>query len=617
MRKKHRLGKAFPDEFKKVTSKSAHFHRFGDPSAWQENLIAPPIETDDTENVSSWRKLVFYSFVLITFAIFALRLINLQIVDGKDNRQLADSNRIQIRIIHAPRGVIYDRNGKILAQNEPGFRLVDPNHPNAKTQYLGRDQAMQMEINKDPKYQNLEIDTIRSYPFGKETTHILGYVSEIAGDEMKDPKYAGYKLGDKIGRGGVEETYEKVLRGADGGEVIEVDAEGRQLRTITQTPAVPGQSLYLSIDEDLQHLAYTNLESQVKKVGSCCGAVVAENPQNGEILALVSYPSYDPKDLANAVSAANSPMLDRAISGTYPPGSTFKIASSLAGLSSGKITSTTAYEDTGVMQLGPYSFANWYFSEYGRKEAGSVNVIKALQRSNDIYFYQLGQTIGENQLGVTAKKLGLGQTLGIDIPGEVDGLIPDDAWKEKNVGDVWYPGDTLHMAIGQGYVLATPLQISNLISQVAANGNQYPPHLAYKITDPWGNMIKGFRFDPVNHNDFKLSDIKLVQEGLNLVPKFGGTAWPLFTFPIPTAGKTGTAEFGDPKNKTHAWYTAYAPINNPTLSITALVEAGGEGSTVASPIVKEMYRYYFSPDKKHLIRDTNDIATDSAKTLGE
>ena len=615
--KKLKLGKAFPDEFRKVTARSGHVHRIGDADSWQENLMAPVREVEETSNISSWRKLVFYSLVLITFAVFGLRLINLQIVEGKNNRELADSNRIQIKVIHAPRGVIYDRNGKILAQNEPGFRLLNPNNPQAKAEYLSRDQAMQMEIKMDPNYQNLELDSIRSYPFSEKTTHILGYVSEITADELKDSKYQGYKIGDKIGRGGIEETYEKVLKGVDGGEVIEVDAQGRKLRTITQSPPIPGQNIYLTIDMDLQNLAYLNLESQVKKVGSCCGAVVAENPQNGEVLALVSYPSYDPKNLADAVTAANSPLLNRAIGGTYPPGSTFKIASSLAGLSSGKITVSTSFEDTGVMQLGPYSFANWYFSEYGRKEAGPVNVIKALQRSNDIYFYQLGQVIGEEQLGQTAKKLGMGQTLGIDIPGEAKGLIPDDAWKQENYDQVWYPGDTLHMSIGQGFVLATPLQISNLISQVAADGNQYPPHLALKITDPQGNAIKNFKFDPINHNDFKQSDINLVKQGLELVPKFGGTAWPFFTFPVSTAGKTGTAEFGDPKNKTHAWYTAYAPLNNPTLSVTALVEAGGEGSTVASPIVKEMYRWYFSPDKSHLIKDTNDVATSSARTLGE
>jgi len=619
MRKKtgHKLGQAFPDEFKKVTASSGHVHSFGDTQSWQENLIAPPLESESTNNISSWRKIGFYSLGLIVMAIFALRLINLQIVEGKSNRELADSNRIQVRVIHAPRGVIYDRNGKILAQNEPGFRLLDPNNPGAKAQYLGRDEAMQMEIKMDPSYQNLEVDTIRSYPNGPLTAHILGYVSEITADELKEPAYQNYRAGDKVGRLGIEQTYEKVLRGIDGGEVIEVDAQGKKLRTITETPPIPGQNVYLSIDLDLQKLAFQNLQTQISKVKSCCGAVVAENPQNGEILTLVSYPSFDPQNLAAAVTGENSPMLDRVISGTYPPGSTFKIATSLAGLSSGKITNETSFEDTGVLNLGPYTFANWYFSEYGRKESGPINIVKAIQRSNDIYFYQLGQTVGEGQLGDIAKKLGLGAPLGIDIPGESEGLIPDDKWKVDNIGEVWYPGDTLHMAIGQGYVLVTPLQISNLISQVADNGNQYPPHLALKITGPSGNIIKNFKFDPVNRNDFKQSDINLVKQGLELVPKFGGTAWPFFTFPFLTAGKTGTAEIGDAQNHTHAWYTAYAPVNNPTLSITALVESGGEGSTVASPIVKEMYRWYFSPDKAHLIRDTNDVATESARTLGE
>ena len=410
------------------------------------------------------------------------------------------------------------------------------------------------------------------------------------------------------------QSYEKTLRGIDGGEIIEVDSTGKKLRTLRKTDPIPGQNLYLSIDADLQNLAHKLLEETIQKTKSCCGAIVAQDPISGQILALASYPSFNPKNITDALSAPNSPLLNRAIAGTYPPGSTFKIASSLAGLDSGKIDADTQFEDTGVMNLGPFTFANWYFTQYGRKE-GSVNLVKALKRSNDIFFYRLGELTGEKVLSDSAKKSGLGKVLGIDIPGEVNGLIPDDNWKQENIGEVWYPGDTLHMAIGQGFVLTTPLQINNLVSLIAADGRQYPPHLGLKITGPEGNLIKEFKYE-FSTPSFKESDIALVKQGLSEVPKDGGTAWPFFSFPISSAGKTGTAEYGDLK-KTHAWYTGYAPANDPKIAVTVLIEGGGEGSTVASPIVKEMFRWFLSEDKSNLIKDLGVVATDSARTLGE
>ncbi len=460
------------------------------------------------------------------------------------------------------------------------------------------------------------------------TAHILGYMGQITENELKSPQFSqydpqtnptGYKIGDLVGRGGIEQVYESQLRGVDGGEIDEVDAQGNVVRVLNKIDPIPGQNVYLSININLQQEVYKDLAKGVQAAKSCCGAAVVEDPNSGQVLALASYPSFDPSNLGPALTDPNSPMLDRAISGQYPPGSTFKIASALAGLSSGKITDKTTYMDTGILHLGPYSFANWYYSEYGRMEQGPIDIVRAIQRSNDTYFYQLGAVTGETVLGNTAQKLGLGQVLGIDLPGEEPGLIPTDEWKLKNVGVVWYPGDTLHMVIGQGYVLATPLQIANLISIVAANGKQYPPHLALKITAPDNRVIKQFKFSSFTTTKFPQEDLNLVKQGLSEVPQTGGTAWPFFTFSIPTAGKTGTAEFGDPQNRTHAWYASYAPINSPQLSMAILVEAGGEGSNVSSPIAKQIYTWYFSKDKNHLTNFDRApiIATESAKTLGE
>jgi len=598
---------AFKDELAKVTSKQGHFKKGDD--TWVDSMLPNFDSGEAGEEKSPWKVVYLLIISLIIFFTLFLRLFHLQIVKGAENRILADGNRIQIKMIHAPRGVIYDRSGRVLAENSPGFRLKN----GQKVTYISRDEALKLEAKGDPDFKNLEVDSIRSYPMGQVSAHILGSVSEITPDELKNLK--GYRIGDRLGRGGVEETYESLLKGVDGGEVVEVDAKGEVLRSLRKFDPTPGKNLYLSVDIDLQKLTFNLLQDAIKKAGSCCGSAIVEDPTTGQILSLVSMPSFEPEHLSDYLSADHFPILNRAIAGTYPPGSTFKIASSLAGLSSGKITPDTIFEDTGEIYLGPYKFSNWYFNQYGRTE-GPVNLVKAIQRSNDTYFYRLSQSTGEKVLGEAAKKMGLGKSLGIDIPGEVSGLIPDNDWKVKHVGEVWFPGDTLHMAIGQGFVLATPLQILNLSSVVASGGNQLTPHLALKLTDSKDNLVKEFKF-PESKVDFKKEYLDLVKKGMIEAASSGGTAWPLFVFPIQTAGKTGTAEYGDPKNRTHAWYTAFAPADNPKIAVVVLVEGGGEGSSVASPIAKEIFRWFLSPDKKNLIKDNNVVATDSAKQLGE
>lgn len=618
--RRKKLGLAFKDELSKVNRPYGHFGKKSRDLQWQDHFLPNFRPEDETEKVSPWRLITLACICLVVFFGLFVRLFHLQVVQGKENRELADSNRIQIKIIHAPRGVIYDRGGKILAENNPGFRL--------KEKFIGRDEALALEARGDKAVDELEVDAIRYYPLGPVTAHILGYVGQISEEELKDPKYTGYRMGDRIGRSGVEQIYETYLRGKDGAEIIEVDASGRKLRSLRKVDPIPGKNLYLAIDADLQKVAFDSLKSGLEKVGSCCGAVVGVNPKSGEVLVLASLPSFDgnaftdPKrneEVGGYFNDPMSPMLNRAISGTYPPGSTFKIASALAGLSSGKVTAQTQIEDTGVMYLGPWSFANWYFTEYGRKE-GMVDVVKALQRSNDIFFYRVGEMVGEKILGEAATKIGFGKKLGIDLPGEADGLIPDNDWKEENIGVSWYPGDSLHMAIGQGYVLATPLQVLASTAFIADNGNLIQPHLAVKVTQPGDGsaIVKQFRFEPIVKGIFKQEEIDLVKKGLEAVPKDGGTAWPFFGFSVPTAGKTGTAEFGDPKNKTHAWYTSYAPADEPQVALTVLAEAGGEGSNAPALITKDIYTWYFNPDKSNIKSlDNYAIATESARTLGE
>ncbi len=606
--RKRKLGHAFLDEVHKVNRPFGHFSNPKD-GLWQDNLLPNYKDLQDFQ-LSPWRLVFTSAICILSFFLLFIRLFHMQIVSGSDNRQRADSNRIQVNVVHAPRGVIYDRAGSVLAENNPGYRL--------KGKFLQRDEVLKMEGRSDPTLRELEMDTIRSYPDGLRFSHIIGYTGEITEEELRDSKYSGYKAGDRIGRSGIESIYEKFLRGVDGAEVVEVDSNGKKIRAIRNKEPIPGNNLYLSIDSGLQKAAYDALETGVKKSSSCCGAAVALDPKTAEVLALVSLPSFDANAFNDPLKASSvskyftdshTPLLNRAIAGVYPPGSTFKMVLALAALQGNHITPETVYEDTGVMRLGPYTFANWYFTQYGQKD-GPVNVYKALQRSNDIYFYQLGYKMGEKVIGESARKLGFGKQVGVDLPGEVDGLVPDNEWKQRVVGEVWYPGDNLHLAIGQGYLLTTPIQILTLTGLLANDGQLNRPHLVTRITNPEGKVVQDFNAEPFIKNSFSQKNIEVVKEGMSLVTKDGGTAWPFFSFPIPTSGKTGTAEFGDPKGKTHAWYTSYAPTDNPTIAMTVLVEAGGEGSTVAGAISKDIYGKYFNVS-------STPIATSSARILKE
>lgn len=623
--KKKSLGFGFLDEVAKVTLPNRRPKiQKDEENSWQDHLL-PNFDSEfkrDGKNISPFRNTIILSIYLTIFFIIVVRLFHLQVVKGREFRDLADGNRIQIKVIHAPRGVIFDRNDKILAANSPAFRLVD--EKTKKAQLITREDALELEVKNDPRVKDLEIDNVRSYPQGAKLAHVIGYVGEISQKQLDSGEFKDYKTGDRIGQFGAEAQYEKLLNGIDGGEIIEVDSAGSKLRTLRKSPPIPGQNIYLNIDSDLQERIYQLTKEVLDKVGSCCGAVLAMEPASGQILALVSFPSFDPnlftvnldEGAINSIfSDPSSPILNRVIAGTYPPGSTFKIVSSLAALASGKITKETIFEDSGIIYLGSFSFSNWYFTQYGKTE-GPVDLIKAIRRSNDTYFYRVGQAVGEKGLTVWSKKLLLGQKLGIDIPGEVEGLVPDEEWKQKTFNLPWYPGDTLHMAIGQGFVLTTPLQILGITSYIANDGVLNKPQLLKKV-EVNERLVKGFKPQVIIANLLPKNYVEVIKIGLKEVAKSGGTAWPFFTFPISTAGKTGTAEYGDPKGRTHAWYTSFAPADDPKIAMVVLIEGGGEGSSVAAPIAKEVYRWFLSEDKNKLVQDVYTPATDSGRTLGE
>ncbi len=562
-------------------------------------------------------RLFFPILLLIVLPVILLiKLASLQLVNGSYYRNLSNSNRTRTNIIHAPRGIIFDRNGVPLVFNIPGFREVQGEKANLVT----RNKAMELIAKGND---HLEIDSLRQYPLIEATAHVLGYVGQITKEDLGHQEYTNYRSTDVIGKAGIEEQYEHTLRGVDGRELVEVDAIGKKVRTLGETDPVPGKDITLTIDSKVQQAAYDAIPPDKK------AAVVASTPK-GEIVAMVSRPSFDPNlftmDKTYTASSSgytsvadvltdgeNQPLLNRVIGGVYPPGSTFKLITAAAGLENNIITPTYTVEDTGVLKVGTFSFANWYYLEHGKTD-GQVNVIKAISRSNDIFFYKLAEKVSVDTLSALGAKFGLGQKLGIDLIGEQKGLLPTKAWKLKAIGEQWYLGDTYHYGIGQGYLLTTPLQV-NSWTEVLANGGQlYKPKVIM-------NTIN----NPVRKDIVSAKTINTIRQGMIGACSPGGVAYPLYQFKVKNAKlqvdgrnfltvvgtasaglknpeeyrqisvacKTGTAQVGDEDTQPHAWITLFAPAYNPQIVVTVLVESGGQGSEVAAPIAKKVLEAWF------------------------
>src|SRR3989344_2182609 len=406
--------------------------------------------------------LLFVVFFLV-FAVLILRAFFLQVIKGEYFRELSNQNRTKTVAIHAARGVIFDRNGTPLVFNEPGYRIIKDN----KTVLLNHDQALPMLSNSNNQ---LEVDSLRRYPYADEISHVLGYIGQISPEELKSPLFSEYKGNDLIGKEGIERSYEQRLKGIDGRKLLEVDSSGKTLRSLGQDEPIAGVDVTLTLDLKLQQKTHEAMKN-VKK-----GAAIVSKP-NGEILSLVSKPSFDPNLFtmgenykASTISAytniesvladsQNQPLLDRAISGVYPPGSTFKIVVASAALKDKVIDENFTILDTGILRVGAFSFSNWYFTGYGRTD-GTVNVVKGIQRSNDIFFYKLAEALGVESIAKGAASFFVGKQLGIDLLGEASGTLPSESWKKENIGEGWYLGDTYHYGIGQGYLLSTPLQVN-------------------------------------------------------------------------------------------------------------------------------------------------------------
>lgn len=520
-------------------------------------------------------KRVYQFSLVVVFLLLAVRLFFLTGVKGSYYLLQAEENRIRKRKLPAPRGIIYDRHQESLVENVPIYYQGEERI--SRERYLLEQESLATAGRVEFK---------RRYKLAEQTAAVLGFLGPISLGELVD-----YPCSDKVdeetwvGRGGVEEQYDCLLQGKPGWQLLEENIGGEATRIVGEVAFESGEDLILTIDKDLQKKAAEVLSGQR-------GALIVSAPQNGEILALASWPNFDPniftyrrneERINRLLHDDSQPFLNRAISARFPPGSVFKLLSGLAALEEGEIDPGTKIEDTGVIRVGDYEYSNWYYTEHGQKE-GQIDIVKALQRSNDIFFYRVGEYLGVDKMVQWADKFALRESTGIDLPAEISGFMPTAAWKQETLGEGWFLGNDFHLAIGQGYLALTPLEV-NVMTNVFASGGQFcTPRVRKGSAD-----CRQMEVDPTN--------LAVVEQGLQQACMEGGTGYPFFDFTVrgemgQVACKTGTAEFDS--QSTHAWFTMYAPINRPEISITVFLERGGSGAEDAAPLAKEMAEYYFN-----------------------
>ncbi len=582
------------------------------------------------------RRLIIFGLIIIfAFLVLISKLFSMQLISHDKYGQLSEKNRIRKVWIPAPRGLLFDRYMRPLVANSPSYVVTMERMSQDKQRevFLKLNELLNWDIklledavlnSNTPSYlpiklkENVDLKTVvileehnlelpgitvevearRSYLQGKTATHILGYIRGITKEELENPQYSDYRLGEEIGKMGVEKEYEGFLRGEPGGQVLEVNTHNRILRVLSTKDPTPGNNIILTIDAEIQTIVEEALGDKI-------ATVVVEDPRTGEILALASEPSFDPNIFNDRISAEdwealhndpNFPMVNRALSG-YPAGSLFKIVTAYAALEEGKTYIDISPE--GEIRRGrvincPGSFylGKWKYDCWKPGGHGSLNIVQAIEQSCNVHFYTLGYEVGVKKLAHYAKQLGLGKETGIDLPNEMSGIIPTPEWKKKTWDTAWFPGDTVNMSIGQGFVMATPLQMANVMSAIANGGTLYKPQIVKKITSPTGEVLRDFKPQIIRKLSFSPDTIRAIRLGLYLAV-FGtrGTARRIRMEELPIAGKTGTAQ--NPHGDNHAWFIAYAPYDNPQVVISVLVEHGGEGSYTAVPIAKEILRRIF------------------------
>ncbi len=623
---------------------------------WEEGVAGGGTNVDAfDEDKRDPKKFAWLKYLLVAVcAVLGIQLINLQAVQGGKLRALAEGNRLRLQTILAPRGFIQDRNGEILAKNTASFNLAvtpvdlpeegrreifqsvsdkfgipvseieDKLHkatsgilvPIIIKRNITQQESIQFEVSSHqlPGFSLVNIP-VRDYVDAESFSHALGYTGVISDSEYENLREDDYGLNDFIGKSGIELSYEKYLRGTNGNKQVEVDASGNPIKELGVAEPEPGNILQLNIDAGLQKKIY---EDFTKSPVGNKGAAVAINPKTGEVLALVSVPGFNnnlfapgikPEVYQQMLDDENLPLYNRAISGTYPPGSTIKPVGAAAALQEGIVDKNTIIYDRGVLVIPNQFNPGITYNFYGWKRAGlgAMDVASAIAESSDIYFYTIGgghptstiKGLGAEKLAEYYRRFGMGAVTGIDISGEKPGRVADPAWKEsyyKNdaIMAKWYLGDTYHIAIGQGDMLATPLQVTVWTAAVANNGILNKPRLLKQVLSQTGETIFTPEAEQLINAGIDLEHLKAVQEGMREnVTGEKGSGRQLAALPISAAGKTGTSQFdGSDPSRTHAWYTAYAPYEDPQIAITVLVEAGGEGHAAAVPIVKNALQWW-------------------------
>ncbi len=587
--------------------------------------------------------------LLIFLGLFSLlaRSVHLQIIKGAYYSSLAESNRSREKAIIASRGLIYDSQNKPLIKNNPIFdALILPKDLSlmaakrqAQINFIAQTLNIKPEditaiLNKYPRnfkysipikenidYQEalilkikassttglyIEAHNQRQYLFSSEFSHLIGYEGKLNEQEFNDKKNEDYLFSDYIGKTGLELSYENELRGIYGKDVVEVDATGSEKSVIYHKDAANGKNLVLTIDERVQKKARDIMSQYLKVFNKKRGSLVALNPQTGEILAMVSLPDYDPNLFANGISTedykklsedVNQPMFDRAIRGEYPSGSTIKPVIAAAALQEGIITDKTTVLSTGGIWVDKI----WFFPDWSASGHGLTNVYKAIAWSVNTFFYMVGggyedfAGLGIDNLEKYFKIFGLGEITGIDLNGEAKGLVPDPVWKKQAKNEDWYIGDTYHVSIGQGDLLTTPLQIANYTTAFVNGGKLYKPHLVKEILSNDGNK-EDIKPTILRENFIDQHNLDIVKKAMRQTVTDGSAA-KLNSLNVAAAGKTGTAQWNTEKQP-QAWFTGFAPYDNPEIVITVLVEEGGEGSSVCVPITYDFLNWYFNTYKK-------------------
>ena len=581
-------------------------------------------------------------FVLVIFGILILRLWFLQIVNGSVYRAKSELNRIRLQSMAPFRGVIRDSSGEILVDNRPSYDLYAipeeiqdreallnrlavlgnleiapvreklmraargyPFKPVCLKKDLSRKELAMIETRRfDLPGVMINVRPQRYYFYGDLAAHVLGYLGEISERQLRSGKFPNNKSGDLIGKTGIEWKWQSSLNGGPGGEQVEVDAVGRRIKVISRRPPVSGADVCLTINRELQTLAEKALDGKH-------GAVVALDPRNGQILALASTPSYDPnlfitgfdeETWKNMVSSKDYPLHNRALTGQYPPGSVFKIVVALAGLQEGVITPGEALYCNGQYSLGQGKYQCWKRSGHGK-----VDLNRALVESCDVYFYHLGVRLGVDRIAHYAHQLGLGRKTGFNLGHEESGLIPTAEWKRKRWGTPWQGGETVSTAIGQSFVLVTPLQVATFVSAVFNGGHLYRPQVTQWVRKTGGESIFEFTPQLIRNVEIKPEYLELVKKALSgAVNDPRGTGSKARLADIMVAGKTGTAQVVNLKKekeakakgeipwkyRDHAWFVAVAPADAPRITVAVLIEHGGHGGSAAAPIAKTLIEAY-------------------------